>query len=107
MKTALSVIIFVLAASLAAGPSGTAFADPPEPGNASCFGYEASGVSPPGSFPVEAPGGMPDLLEFLDTVVIPTLDLPNRGAAISFAAKLHLGSHADCDEFLEGLLGGE
>jgi hypothetical protein len=49
---------------------------------------------------------MPDLLEFLDIVVIPTLGLPNRGAAISFAANLHLGSHADCDEFSEGLLEG-
>jgi hypothetical protein len=86
-------------------PAGTAFADPPEGGEASCMGYEASDVSPPGS--IGAPGsyasrGMPGVLDFIEEVVIPFLGAPNSGQVIANGpAQLRgPGSHEACDEAL-------
>jgi hypothetical protein len=87
------------------GP-GTAQAAPPEPGNASCMGYEASAVSPPGSNE-EAPGGMPNVLADVDAFFVETGAFKNRGAVISFFTKLGAGSHEPCDEaLLEAVFGG-
>ena len=85
-----------------------AFADPPEGGNASCFGYEGSGVSPPGS--EDGPYsqfGMPGILQFTDEVAIPAFGAKNRGGIFSFFSKLHEGSHHDCDEAAGIPPGGE
>jgi hypothetical protein len=75
----------VLALASAASASAEAH------GNASCVGFEASGISPPGSSD-EFPGGMPELQQFLkDNAGKPT------GAVVSTEAKRHLGSHEGCD----------
>ena len=95
---------------LAAGAvHGTAaVAAPPEPGNASCMGYEAPHVSPPGTSE-EAPGGMPNVLNDLDEFFIdPDGDFNNRGQIISFFTKLPADTHEGCDEALvESTIGGE
>ena len=79
----------VVAIVLALGAAGPALGD--AHGNASCLGFEASGVSPAGSSD-EFPGGVAELQVFLhDTFGNQT------GAIISDAAKLHLGSHEACD----------
>jgi len=76
-------------AGLLVGFAGPAAAD--AQGNASCVGFEASGISPVGSL-AEFPGGMPELQRFLrDTFGTPT------GAVVSQVAHLHLGSHEACD----------
>lgn len=81
--------VAILGAALAfAAP--TSFAAAP---SASCMGHEASGVSPPGSSD-EAPGGMKDLTAFFKANSHPP------GAAYSFIASLHEGSHAACDAAL-------
>lgn len=67
-------------------------------GNASCVGFEASGVSPPGSSE-EAPGGMPDVIAFVKGVAGELGVSP--GAIVSSVAKLHEGSHEACDEATE------
>ena len=85
----ISLGVVVVAAVLALGPVGPAFAD--AQGNASCLGFEASGIAPAGSSD-EFPGGMKELQAFLrDNVGHPT------GAIVSEAAHLHLGSHEACD----------
>ena len=82
---------------------GLALADPPEGGNASCMGYEAAAVSPPGT---EAgpysQHGMPGVLAFIDEVVIPLTGAKNRGQVVSSGpAQLRgPGSHEACDEAL-------
>lgn len=86
--------------------AGTVLAAPPEPGNASCMGYEASNVSPPGTS-AEAPGGMPNVLADLDAFFAGTGAFDNRGAVISFFTRLGAGSHEACDEALvEAVFGG-
>ena len=73
-----------------------ALADPAE-GPASCAGYEAADVSPPGS--EDGPFsqyGMPGILAFIDAI-IGTSGLP-RGVVIAALAALHEGSHEACDE---------
>lgn len=91
------------ATALVAGGPVAVHADPPEGGNASCMGYEASAVSPPGEetgpFSIR---GMPGVLDFIDEVVIPLTGAPNRGAVISSgpAALRGIGSHEACDEAL-------
>jgi hypothetical protein len=83
--------VAILCAALAfAAP--TSFAAAP---SASCMGHEASGVSPPGSSD-EAPGGMKDLTTFFKANSSPP------GAAYSYIASLHEGSHEACDEALGG-----
>jgi hypothetical protein len=64
-------------------------------GNASCVGFEASSISPPGSSE-EAPGGAPELIAFLKS------EFGKAGPVVSAVAKLHEGSHAACDEATEG-----
>lgn len=77
-------------AGLTLSASGTAFANAAGP--ASCVGHEASNVSPPGSSE-EFPGGMPELIGFIRGAA------PGPpGASVSQAAKLHEGSHEQCDE---------
>jgi hypothetical protein len=83
---ALLVVVFLV-------PTATAFAAASE---ASCMGFEASAVSPPGSSD-EIPDGMPGLKAFVDEA------FPNLppGAVYSSIARLRLGSHEACDEALE------
>lgn len=86
--------------------ANAAFGEPPEPGNASCMGYEASAVSPPGTSD-EAPGGMPELLAGVDAFfVAPNGPLKNRGAVIRLVTKLEADSHEGCDEAIEALFEG-
>ena len=73
-----------------------ALADP-SAGPASCAGFEAADVSPPGS--EDGPFsqyGMPGILAFID-VIIGSSGL-SRGAVIAVLALLHEGSHEACDE---------
>jgi hypothetical protein len=59
--------------------------------NASCIGFEASGIAPAGSSD-EFPGGPAELQAYLrEAVGHPT------GAIISEVAHQHLGSHEACD----------
>jgi len=89
-KTALGLIC----ATLGAG----AFADPREGGPASCLGYEASDVSPPGSEDgTFSRLGMPGILAFIDTLIGAGVTGPTRGAVIAFLAQLREGSHEACD----------
>jgi len=81
-----AVFVFALLAGFALGPAGRAFADPPND-NASCMGYEASDISPPGSNP-EFLGGVPE--------VLPEFGTP-PGPGISGWAQLMEGSHEACD----------
>jgi hypothetical protein len=84
-----SVRVGVIAIVLALGSAGSALAD--AHGNASCIGFEASGIAPAGSSD-EFPGGVAELQAFLhDTFGHPT------GVIISGVAKLHLRSHEACD----------
>lgn len=85
-----------------------AVADPPEPGNASCLGYEASAVSPPGAS-TEAPGGMRNVLADLDAFFIdPNGDFSNRGQVIRFFTQLPADSHEACDAALvDAVFGGD
>jgi hypothetical protein len=74
----------------------SALADP-EAGPASCAGYEAADVSPPGS--EDGPFsqfGMPGILAFIDAIIAST-GLP-RGTVIATLARFHEGSHEACDE---------
>ena len=76
----------------------SALADPKND-RASCAGYEASDVSPPGS--EDGPFsqyGMPGILAFIDAIIATTGG--TRGAVIRALAQLHEGSHDACDEFL-------
>ena len=87
-----SAVLGLMSAALCA----TALADPSE-GPASCAGFEAADVSPPGS--ENGPFsqfGMPGILAFID-VIIGSTGLP-RGAVIAVLAALHEGSHEACDE---------
>lgn len=88
--------------------AGAAVAAPPEPGRASCMGYEASHVSPPGASQ-EAPGGMPDVLADLDEFFVhPNGEFRSRGHVISFFTRLPGDSHEACDEALvEAVFGGD
>jgi hypothetical protein len=64
-------------------------------GHASCIGIEASAISPPGSSD-EFPGGLPEVLADVKAAAR-ELGIP-PGAILSFVAKLHAGSHVDCDK---------
>lgn len=102
---ALTAALGLLAAA-ALTHANAAFAEPPEPGKASCMGYEASAVSHPGTSD-EAPGGMPDLLAGLDAFFVAANGpFKNRGAVISLVTKLEADSHEGCDEAIEELFEG-
>jgi hypothetical protein len=84
-----SIRAIVISVVLALASTASALAD--AQGNASCIGFEASGVAPPGSSD-EFPGGVAELQAFLkNNFGHPT------GGIVSGAAKLHLGSHEACD----------
>jgi hypothetical protein len=81
--------IGMIAIALASGAATPAFADAHR--NASCIGFEASSVAPPGSSD-EFLGGPAELQAFLRR----TFGHPT-GAIVSGVAKQHLGSHEACD----------
>jgi hypothetical protein len=84
-----SIFVGVIAIALTFGSATPAFAD--AHGNASCIGFEASGIAPPGSSD-EFPGGVAELQAFLHD------NFPHQtGAIVSEAAHEHLGSHEACD----------
>ena len=89
MTTRHPIAAGALAVAVALGSAGPALAD--ARGNASCAGFEASAISPPGSLD-EVPGGMPELQAFLRA----NAGRPT-GAVVSSVARLHLGSHEACD----------
>jgi hypothetical protein len=100
-RTALrTLLIEVVALTLASVATPIVVAAAPEPnGNASCMGLELASISPPGSS-YEVPGGA---AQFTGEVkgLAPALGL-RPGALFSFIAHVHAGSHAACDEALEG-----
>jgi len=84
-----AISIGVIGIALASGVAAPAFADAHR--NASCIGFEASGIAPHGSSD-EFPGGPAELQAFLrHTFGHPT------GAIVRSVAKQHLGSHEACD----------
>lgn len=84
-----AVAVGVAAVVTALGTAGPASAEAHD--HASCVGFEASGIAPPGSSE-EVPGGMAELQAFLRSAVgHPT------GMIVSDVAHLHLGSHEACD----------
>jgi hypothetical protein len=92
------VAALTLAAIGAFAPGSIAVAKEPN-GHASCIGLEQASISPPGSSD-EEPGGarqfVGEVKELAATFGVPT------GGLMSFIARLHAGSHAACDEALEG-----
>jgi hypothetical protein len=84
----ISVSGSVIALVLALGSAGSALGD--AHGNASCLGFEASGVAPAGSSD-EFPGGVKELIQFVH------VNLGQAGPIISEAAHQHLLSHEACD----------
>jgi hypothetical protein len=88
--------VFALGVLTLAAPAGTAFADAGG-AKASCMGFEASGISPPGSSD-EIPDGMPGLKAFIDQ----TFPGVPPGLIFETIAQLQEGSHEACDEALEG-----
>jgi hypothetical protein len=89
------LLLVAIAAMMAVAGAGPASADAAGP--ASCMGHEASNISPPGSSE-EVPGGMPGLR----TEIREAFPGVPQGLVYSQIAKLHEGSHEDCDEALEG-----
>jgi hypothetical protein len=87
LKRIVGVGAIVLALTL--GSAAPAFADAHR--HASCIGFEASGIAPPGSSE-EFPGGPAELQAFLHHTFG-----HRTGAVVSGVAKLHLGSHKACD----------
>jgi hypothetical protein len=88
-STARSAVLAATTAVVSLGYAGPAAAD--AGGNASCVGFEASGISPQGSSE-EFEGGMAELQAWLRANVgTPT------GAVVSQIAHQHLGSHEACD----------
>jgi hypothetical protein len=94
----LASAVLAVAMSALVAPAAAFGADEPN-GAASCMGLEQASISPPGSSD-EEPGGarqfvgeVKDLAGFLGA---------KPGALFTFIAGLHAGSHAECDETLEG-----
>jgi hypothetical protein len=95
-----AILAWLLAVALSAlvGP-GVAFAADEPNGNSSCMGLEQASISPPGSSD-EEPGGA---RQFVGEVKeLAAFFGVKPGALLSFIASLHAGSHAECDEALEG-----
>jgi hypothetical protein len=91
------LVVVVLAVLFALAPAVSAFADADTRStHASCMGYEASSLSPPGSSD-ELVGGMPALKAFFDEAFpgVPS------GVFFGFIAHLHEHSHEGCDEVLD------
>jgi hypothetical protein len=84
-----AALVAVTALVVVLGSSAPALAD--AHGNASCIGFEASGIAPAGSS-AEFPGGVAELQAFLHA------NFPHQsGAVVSEVAHQHLGSHEACD----------
>lgn len=79
-------------------PGGVAAAGEPN-GNASCMGLELASISPPGTSDEEPGGALQFVGEIKGLAVL--LGVP-AGGMFSFIAHLRAGSHASCDEALEG-----
>ena len=84
--------VLALLAGFAIGPAGSAFADAPAGGNASCMGFESWAV-PPGTGGDEEPNGMQSVLALVDEAAAGG----TRGSVISFLGQLHLGSHDEAN----------
>jgi hypothetical protein len=93
----LAVPLALAMASVLAPASALAASEPS--GNASCMGLELASISPPGSSDEEPGGARQFVSEVKDLAVFLGV---KPGALFSFIASLHAGSHADCDEALEG-----
>ena len=97
-RRALRVIVpLLLLGSLAAAPAATLAVGPG--GAASCMGIELAAIDPPGTSD-EEPGGarqfvgeIKELAAFFGWPI---------GAVDAFIARLHSGSHDDCDAALSG-----
>jgi hypothetical protein len=94
----LLAVPLALALSGAALPGVALAADEPN-GHASCMGLEQASISPPGTSD-EEPGGAPQFVGEVKGLAAFLGVKP--GTLFSFIAGLHAGSHADCDEALEG-----
>ena len=92
------VALATLALTAVAAPAGVAAASEPN-GSASCIGLEQASISPPGSSE-EVPGGAPQFVREVKELAASFGVRP--GTLFSFIAHLHAGSHAACDEALEG-----
>jgi hypothetical protein len=88
--------LFTLGVLTFATPASIAIADAGGP-TASCMGFEASAISPPGSSE-EVPTGMPGFKAFIDE----TFPGVPPGQIFQTISHLHEGSHEACDEALEG-----
>lgn len=89
MMTGKAVGVAVTGVLLVLGTAGPAAAEAHD--QASCIGFEASGIAPPGSSD-EFPGGVAELQAFLHS----TFGHPT-GMIVSDVAHQHLGSHEACD----------
>jgi hypothetical protein len=86
-----SIVVLGLLGTLTLGPAASALAQPAT--HASCLGFEAASVSPPGSSD-EVPGGMAEFGAFIREA----FSYLAPGVVYSSIAHLHLGSHEACDE---------
>jgi hypothetical protein len=90
--------LLALAVSVVVMP-GVAFAADEPNGNASCTGLEQASISPPGSSDEEPGGARQFVAEVKELAAFFGV---KPGALFRFIASLHAGSHAECDEVLEG-----
>jgi hypothetical protein len=101
MKTKLiTAIAAFLTATVLGGfaVTGTASADAPEGGNASCMAYEASDVSPPGSTTgATNQFGMPGVMNVGIQGAVDAGIFDNRGGFVTLLSQAKLGSHEACD----------
>lgn len=99
MKTLGRIIGGLTVATFLAGLGATtAFADPTDGGNASCMGYEAADVSPPGSLTgASNQFGMSGVMNIGIQGAVDAGVFANRGGFVMLLATHHLGSHEDCD----------
>jgi hypothetical protein len=90
--------VLAIAMSAVIAPRAAFAADEPN-GSASCMGLEQASISPPGTSD-EAPGGARQFVA--EVKELAGFFGVKPGALFSFIATLHAGSHAECDEVLEG-----
>jgi hypothetical protein len=94
----LLTVPLALALTGAVLPGVALAADEPN-GHASCIGLEQASISPPGTSD-EEPGGARQFVGEIKGLAAFLSVKP--GALFSSIAQLHAGSHAECDEVLEG-----
>ena len=97
-RSVLASAVLALAVSPVAAPSAAFAADQPN-GNASCMGLEQASISPPGSSDEEPGGARQFVAEVKELAAIFGV---KPGVLFGFIARVHAGSHAECDEVLEG-----